>query len=64
MGMVVLVGREFYRYGYTSNDGPNSRIREMGAIPLNAAESFLLCGIILMGARYSLGGFLKRRKIM
>eukprot|EP00347_Sterkiella_histriomuscorum_P021275 403334577 len=64
MGLVVLVGRELYRYGYMSNDGPNSKIRELGAVPLNAAEMFLLGGIGLMALRYNMGGFIKRRKLV
>ena len=45
LGAVVLIGRELYRFGYTSADGPNSKIREMGAIPLNVAELLLVLGL-------------------
>ena len=45
LGSVILVGREFYRAGYMSNDGPNSKIREIGAIPLNVAEMLLMVSI-------------------
>ena len=41
LGSVVLVGRELYRAGYMSPDGPNSHIREAGAIPLNIAEMLI-----------------------
>eukprot|EP00349_Pseudokeronopsis_sp_Brazil_P009045 CAMPEP_0202973006 /NCGR_PEP_ID=MMETSP1396-20130829/45108_1 /ASSEMBLY_ACC=CAM_ASM_000872 /TAXON_ID= /ORGANISM="Pseudokeronopsis sp., Strain Brazil" /LENGTH=88 /DNA_ID=CAMNT_0049704319 /DNA_START=97 /DNA_END=359 /DNA_ORIENTATION=+ len=30
-GAVVLCGRELYRFGYMTPDGPNSHIRELGA---------------------------------
>jgi len=44
-GSVILVGRELYRYGYMTNQGPNSSIREVGAFPLNIAE---LCICLLL----------------
>ena len=31
MGAVIFVGRELYRYGYSSNEGPNSKFVERGA---------------------------------
>jgi len=42
MASVMLVGREFYRFGYLDKDGPSSTIREMGAVPLNAAGFLLI----------------------
>ena len=42
LGSTILVGRELYRFGYMSPDGPNSHIREAGAIPLNIAEIIML----------------------
>ena len=64
MGGVVLVGRELYRYGYMTKQGPNSGIRELGAIPLNVAE-FLVVGCLLFTyGRYKMGPFFSRRKIV
>mmetsp|Transcript_5909 Transcript_5909/g.4217 ORF Transcript_5909/g.4217 Transcript_5909/m.4217 type:complete len:156 (+) Transcript_5909:248-715(+) len=45
MGCTYVTGRELYRIGYTSNEGANSKIREMGALPLNAAGLFLILAI-------------------
>ena len=42
LGSIMLVGRELYRVGYMSPDGPNSHVREAGAIPLNIAEIIML----------------------
>ena len=64
MGCVVFVGRELYRYGYMTKDGPNSHIREMGAIPLNIAQLLMIVSFGLLGVRYFTGGFLKRRKLV
>ena len=61
-GTTVLVGRELYRYGYMT-DGPTSKVREAGAIPLNIAE---LLTLLLLGfgvVRYQTGGFIQRRKL-
>ena len=63
-GMIILVGREFYRYGYMTNDGPNSHIRELGAIPLNVAELLIASSLIFVFARYRVGPFLKRIKFI
>ena len=41
MAAVTLVGREFYRFGYIDKDGPSSKVREIGAVSLNAAGIFL-----------------------
>ena len=57
-GMIILLGREFYRYGYFTNDGPNSLIREIGAYSLNISElliAFLVCGVAF---RYKFGKFI------
>jgi hypothetical protein len=48
MSGVIIVGRGLYQAGYMSTEGPNSRIREMGAIPLNAAEFFLVLGMMTL----------------
>ena len=42
MASVMLIGRELYRFGYLDKDGPSSKVREAGAIPLNAAGVFLI----------------------
>lgn len=64
MGCVVLVGRELYRYGYMTKHGPNSGIRELGALPLNAAEILILGSLLFVYARYKFGPFVSRRKIV
>lgn len=61
---VVLVGREFYRFGYLSKDGPNSRIREMGAYPLNIAELMLILSLGAVYLKYKTGAFFLRRKFV
>jgi len=62
MAAVVLVGRELYRFGYLTKEGPSSPIRELGAVPLNAAE-FLLIGSVsfYLFKRFS-GKFFSNRK--
>lgn len=52
LGSVVLGGRELYRYGYMTPDGPNSKIREYGAIPLNIAEALLVASVSFIFMRY------------
>ena len=64
MGGVVLVGRELYRVGYMSAEGPTSKIREAGAIPLNIAELFCALGVSFVFLRYQFGGFFSRRKLI
>ena len=64
MGGTVLVGRELYRTGYTSSDGPTSKIREMGAIPLNIAELLVLGAGFFVYARFAGGPFIWRRKFI
>lgn len=63
MGSVIIVGRELYRWGYLSKDGPNSHIRELGAIPLNAAEIFLVLGFASLYFRMRYEGLLRNRKL-
>ena len=62
LGVVVICGRELYRWGYLSKDGPNSHIRELGAIPLNAAEIFLILGFASIYTRMRYEGLLRNRK--
>lgn len=64
MGATVLVGRELYRYGYMTNDGPNSSIREAGAIPLNVAEMLMIVGIAGIMTGYLFGPFMRNRKLV
>ena len=64
MGATVLVGRELYRYGYMTEDGPNSWIREAGAIPLNVAELMLMLSIGFLAARYFCGPFFNNRNFV
>jgi hypothetical protein len=42
---VVIGGRELYRYGYLSKEGHASKIRELGAYPLNIAEMLMIFGL-------------------
>ena len=63
MGSIVFVGRELYRYGYMSPEGPDSHIREAGAIPLNIAEVLLVGGALLTVSRFCFGGFIRNRKL-
>lgn len=64
MQSVVICGRELYRFGYLSKDGPNSVIREIGAIPLNVAEIMLLIGFTSLWFRHRFSGALKNRKLI
>ena len=43
--MIIISGRELYRAGYLSKDGPNSKIRELGAYPLNIAGIILILSL-------------------
>ena len=61
---IVLIGREFYRFGYLSKHGPNSHIREAGAVPLNAAELSMVGALGLVYLRYRVGPFFARRKFV
>lgn len=58
------MGREFYRFGYLSKEGASSKIREMGALPLNAAEFFMIGSLGFIYLRYKTGAFVLRRKII
>lgn len=58
----VIVGRELYRMGYLSKDGPNSQIRELGAYPLNIAEIVMIMGLGSIWFRKRYVGLLKNRK--
>jgi hypothetical protein len=60
----VLVGRELYRRGYLSKDGPNSFVRELGAIPLNVAELLLVLSLGVVWLKYKTGAFFLRRKFI
>ena len=64
LGVVMLGGRELYRMGYQTSDGPNSKIREMGAIPLNIAELLMVIGVSCVALKYRVGPFIARRKIV
>ena len=61
---VVLVGRELYRFGYMSKDGPNSKIRELGAYPLNIAEILMILSLGVVYLKYKTGAFFLRRKVV
>ena len=63
LGTVVIGGREIYRYGYMTPDGPNSKVREKGAYPLNIAEAVLAVSVTFIFLRYQFGGFVSRRRI-
>jgi len=60
----VLLGRELYRRGYLSKEGANSKLREMGAIPLNIAEMVLILSLGLVYLKYKTGSFFLRRKFI
>lgn len=62
-GSVVIAGRELYRMGYQSTDGPNSVIRELGAVPLNAAEIFMILGLGTLWFTRRYEGLFRNRKI-
>ena len=47
-----------------TNDGADSHIREAGAIPLNAAEFFMIFGVGVLAMKYFFGPFLGRRKLI
>ena len=62
LGLCVLGGRELYRQGYLSDDGPNSQIREMGAYPLNIAELLVATAFAGFVFRQQFGRLLTNRK--
>ena len=47
-----------------SKDGPNSKLRELGAYPLNIAEIFMILSLGLVYLKYKTGAFFLRRKIV
>jgi hypothetical protein len=63
LGVTVLGGRELYRYGYLTPEGPNNKIREYGAYPLNIAEAVGLLAVGFVCCRYQFGNFIKNRKM-
>ena len=63
LGAAVLGGRELYRYGYM-NEGPVSKIREVGAYPLNIAELLMAVAVVAIVMRYQFGPFFKNRKFV
>ena len=64
LGLVVLGGRELYRMGYMSPQGPTSEIREYGAYPLNISELLAGLSVAFIFIRYQFGGFVSRRKVV
>lgn len=60
----IIIGRELYRYGYLTNEGANSAIRELGAYPLNIAEMFLIMSLGLVYFKYKMGAFFLRRRVV
>jgi len=64
MAGVMLVGREFYRFGYLGKQGPNSKIRELGAVPLNAAGFLLINALAFFALKRRTGDFFARRKFV
>ena len=64
MATTMLLGREFYRFGYLDRDGPSSRVREVGAVALNAAGIFLIASAALVVLKRQTGGFFSRRKFV
>ena len=64
MATTMLIGREFYRFGYLDRDGPSSRVREVGAVALNAAGIFLIASSALVVLKRQTGGFFSRRKFV
>jgi hypothetical protein len=61
LGAVVLGGRELYRVGYMSPEGPTSKIREKGAYPLNIAELLVLFSVSFVFISYQFGGLIRNR---
>ena len=64
LGTVVLAGRELYRVGYMSPEGPTSRIREYGAYLLNISELLAVGAVSFVFLRHQFGGFVNRRRIV
>ena len=61
LATIVLGGRTLYRIGYLSDEGPTSKIREAGAIPLNIAEILLICSLPFVYWRARYPGLLRNR---
>ena len=55
MAGIVVVGRELYSFGYNTREGPYSKVREMGAYPLNIAEILMIIsfGQLFYSRRFS-----------
>ena len=64
LGLIVLGGRELYRMGYMSPQGPTSDIREYGAYPLNISELLAGLSVAFVFLRYQFGGLISRRKVV
>ena len=64
VGAVILGGRELYRVGYMSSEGPNSKIREAGAMPLNIAMILSILSVSFIALRYKFGPFVTNRKVV
>ena len=64
MAATMFVGREFYRFGYLDKHGPSSRVREVGAVALNAAGVFLLLSSAFVVLKRQTGGFFSRRNFV
>lgn len=64
MAATMLVGREFYRFGYLDKQGPSSHVREVGAVALNAAGFFLITASAFYILKRQTGGFFSRRKFV
>ena len=64
MAAVMLVGREFYRFGYLDKNGPSSKVREVGAVALNAAGIFVTLSAVMVVLKRQTGGFFSRRKFV
>lgn len=64
MAATMLVGREFYRFGYLDKQGPSSKVREVGAVALNAAGFLLINSVLFYTLKRQTGGFFSRRKFV
>ena len=61
LGGVVIAGRELYRMGYMSPEGPTSKIREIGAVPLNICELLAILSLSFAFMRWRCGTFFSNR---
>ena len=64
LGVITITGREIYRYGYMTKEGPNSYVREVGAVSLNIAELFTISLIGVVALRYFFGPFFNNRRFV